>query len=201
VSGPTATVLCAEALSTKQIEDISGWLRRISSDVRQEQTTWTFSVLNGASFGLPYTGQVVGCQFSMGVENVNEWYSADELSQMEGCLHFVPKQQISIGAGCSAQVDHLLLGHIALDLARQLNGWVSISGALTPSGRPPEGRERDDYVRGWTLDEIKQYLNALPGVVCEILYQTSPDKHSIYHVVDQDFLHAWLQHPDFHMVK
>ena len=51
------------------------------------------------------------------------------------------------------------------------------------------------------LDEIRAYVKAMPGSIYEIEYVTAADHRSIFHIVDVAFLQAWMEHPNFRMIK
>ena len=54
-----------------------------------------------------------------------------------------------------------------------------------------------------TVEAVEQYVQelSLPGRVFHMYYITARNTIWIYHLVDPDFLRAWLQHPHFHMIK
>jgi hypothetical protein len=41
----------------------------------------------------------------------------------------------------------------------------------------------------------------MPGRIIEIPYETASGDEWLFHVVDPEFMRAWLTHPDFHMIK
>ncbi|MEU2179335.1 DUF6368 family protein [Streptomyces thermolilacinus] len=41
----------------------------------------------------------------------------------------------------------------------------------------------------------------LPGRLAEVSYDTGGGGRWLRHVGDVEFLEAWLQHPDFHLIK
>ncbi|WTV33251.1 DUF6368 family protein (plasmid) [[Kitasatospora] papulosa] len=53
-----------------------------------------------------------------------------------------PVQGLIVGAGCSGSVNHVLLGHLTLALARRLDALVDFDGLL--SGHPTAGDETSD---------------------------------------------------------
>ena len=53
------------------------------------------------------------------------------------------------------------------------------------------------------LNAIHRYTQklALPGRVRSIGYETARGTRWLYHVLDAEAMCAWLEHPDFHLVK
>ncbi|MER8100875.1 DUF6368 family protein [Kitasatospora sp. NPDC094016] len=41
----------------------------------------------------------------------------------------------------------------------------------------------------------------LPGRVMEVSYDTGGSGRQLRHFGDVEFLEAWLEHPDFHLIK
>ena len=52
-----------------------------------------------------------------------------------------------------------------------------------------------------SLEEISAYVQSMPGEVYEIYYETASNGQWIYHIVDTEFMRAWLNHPRFRMIK
>jgi hypothetical protein len=52
-----------------------------------------------------------------------------------------------------------------------------------------------------SLEEISAYVQAMPGKIYEIYYETASNGRSVYHIVDTTFMRAWLNHPRFRMIK
>ncbi|MFE5587824.1 DUF6368 family protein [Kitasatospora sp. NPDC056531] len=107
-----------------------------------------------------------------------------------------PVQGLVVGAGCSGSVNHVLLGHLALTLALRLDALVDFDGLL--SSLPAAG---DDTGNEAVLARGRALASALPGRLAEISYDTGGGGRWHRHVGDVEFLRAWLQHPDFHLVK
>ncbi|SRR6266699_7056702 len=52
-----------------------------------------------------------------------------------------------------------------------------------------------------SLEEISEYVQAMPGKIYEINYETESNGQWVYHIVDTVFMRAWLNHPRFRMIK
>ncbi|MGW1412705.1 DUF6368 family protein [Streptomyces sp. NPDC002403] len=105
-----------------------------------------------------------------------------------------PVQGLVLAASCSGQVNHALLGHLALAFAQRLHALIDFDGVLgyTPGDRAEEAAD---------LARARALVAALPGTVREVSYDTGSGDRWIRHVGDLQFLSSWLQHPDFRLVK
>ncbi|WP_406115115.1 DUF6368 family protein [Kitasatospora purpeofusca] len=102
----------------------------------------------------------------------------------EDCSAFSqpPVQGLVVGAGCSGPVNHVLLGHLALALARRLDALVDFGGLL--SRRPAAG--------GGTGDEAVParagaLASELPGNAAEVSYETWGGERWLRHVETWSF--------------
>ncbi|MFF6903737.1 DUF6368 family protein [Streptomyces hydrogenans] len=107
-----------------------------------------------------------------------------------------PVQGLIVGAGCSGSVNHVLLGHLTLALARRLDALVDFDGLL--SGHSIAG---DDTSNEAVLARARALASDLPGGLVEVSYDTGGGDRWLRHVGDVESLEAWLQHPDFHLIK
>lgn len=89
----------------------------------------------------------------------------------------------------------MLLGHLALALARRLGALIDFDGVL---GYPTP---RDETVDDAHLARARALVASLPGMVAEVSYDTGSGSRWFRHVSDVEFLAAWLRHPEFHLVK
>ncbi|MFE2722760.1 DUF6368 family protein [Kitasatospora sp. NPDC059327] len=150
-----------------------------------------FWVRDGSALGLPaFDPAGVGVFFLPEDEEIpaeDEDYSAFSRPPVQGLV---------AGTGCSGPVNHMLLGHLVLALARRLDAAVDFDGLL--SSRAAEG---DDTRNEAVLTRARALASALPGRLSEVSYDTWGGSRWIRHVGDAAFLEAWLQPPDFHLVK
>lgn len=91
-------------------------------------------------------------------------------------------------------MNHLLLGHIALVLARRLDALIDFDGIL---GHPTP---RDGTCMDAFVDRSRAMVASLPGIVAEMSYDTGGGERWFRHVGDAQFPAAWLGHPGFHPV-
>ncbi|MEW5627230.1 DUF6368 family protein [Streptomyces hydrogenans] len=106
-----------------------------------------------------------------------------------------PVQGLILCAGCSGPENHLLLGHLALHLARWLGALVDFDGVL--GYRSPLDGPDDEAA----LATARALVASLPGTVAEVFYDTGGGDRWFRHVGDVEFLTAWLRHPGFHLIK
>jgi hypothetical protein len=124
------------------------------------------------------------------------------LAATTACLGYRPIQDIVLYAGCRGAENHRILGELTLRVAERYSGMIDLGGALSPYVRlwefPPDATEADHPSQ--TPEAIRAFVGALPGRVCEIPYRASGGRTLFTHLVDVEFMRAWLQHPDFHMI-
>lgn len=102
---------------------------------------------------------------------------ADELCSIAEVIGSMPTQDIGLAAMCNQEIDHRILGEMALWLAENTNGFVDLGGDDLPI--PPE----------------------MPGRVARIPYDTASGWQSEYVIMDHVAFRAWLRCPAFAMVK
>ncbi|WP_327075657.1 DUF6368 family protein (plasmid) [Kitasatospora purpeofusca] len=193
MSGPAVGLWLFEPRRFADIlADVVPWLETFCEPVKTKAGGEVdFWVRDGSALGLPTFDPVgVGVFFLSEDEEIpaeDEDYSAFSRPPVQGLV---------VGAGCSGPVNHMLLGHLALALARRLDAPVDFDGLL--SSRPAEG---DDTRNEAVLTRARALASALPGKLAEVSYETGGGSRWLRHVGDAAFLEAWLQHPDFHLVK
>ncbi|MFE2273663.1 DUF6368 family protein [Streptomyces lavendulae] len=107
-----------------------------------------------------------------------------------------PVQGLIVGAGCSGPVNHVLLGHLTLALTRRLDALVDFDGLL--GGHRTTGEDTSNEA---VLTRARALASDLPGRLTEVSYDTGGGGRWLRHVGDVEFLEAWLQHPDFRLIK
>ncbi len=181
--GLRSRILLRRPLKDIERNAIGYGLRKFCTRVEDgyfEEEGWDFWIENGSALRIKYQGPMRRMYVS--------FYSSEvEIEPVEGATiaaHFgwTPRYAFNIGAYQDEPVDHLLLGGLILNLAEQFKGLVDYCGYLTP------GRISDSQ------KQFKERLKLLQGKVCVVngYYQ--------HHVSDTNFLHSWLQHPNFAMI-
>ncbi len=207
MGGPGARVLLRNALTEEQLTSLEQWLRSITSSLEGKRGDWrSFWITDGNLIGLPDDCHRA-CALGLSIRKVEtEQDVVDKEAQAElqieheqfvQYLGFVPKQSLDLGAGCNRPLDHRMLGQLALLLAERYDGIIDLYGAIEPPLKPKQ--DWSDV----TVEEVEQYVQELsfPGRIFHIYYITVNNTLWISHLIDPDFLRAWLQHPNFHMIK
>jgi hypothetical protein len=137
------------------------------------------------------------------VVTVGQWQAADhdEAAEMVDAIGSQPGIQITLCAMVNSDYDHLVLGHLALGLARRYDALVDLCGPL-----PVPRLHASTWPHSWQDEPehaaaTRTVIASLPGRVYEIAYRTVTGGTWVYHLVDARFLAEWLAHPDFRMVK
>jgi hypothetical protein len=118
----------------------------------------------------------------------------DEVVGVEAAVAFRPRYAVGLIAFVNDPSAHRTLGRLAADLAWRTAGWVDLDGPLGPVGRSSLDT---------SLTEIHRYVAelALPGQVRSVEYETAAGNQWLFNLLDAEAMRAWLQHPDFHLVK
>ncbi|MFF7994628.1 DUF6368 family protein [Kitasatospora xanthocidica] len=193
MSGPAVGLWLFEPCGFADIlVDVVPWLETFCNPV--EATVGggvDFWVRDGSALGLrDFDPAAVGVFFLSEDEEIpaaDEDYSAFSRSPVQGLV---------VGAGCSGLVNHALLGHLALALARRLDALIDFDGLL--GSHPVGGHGTGNQA---VLARARALASELPGNLSEISYDTGGGGRWLRHVGDVEFLQAWLQHPDFHLIK
>lgn len=106
-----------------------------------------------------------------------------------------PVREFTVISYASSDTHHVLLGHLALALARRLNALIDFDGVLGYAGTLDESRVAGELARARAL------VADLPGTLVEVSYETARGHCCYRHVGDAEFLAAWLRHPRFRLVK
>ncbi|WP_049653572.1 DUF6368 family protein [Kitasatospora sp. MY 5-36] len=192
MSGPAVGLWLFEPCSFGDVlAGVVPWLETFCEPVRTEAGgDLAFRVREASPLGLRHFDPVGVGGF---VLSEDEYVPADD----EDYSAFLtpPVQGLVLCADCSGQENHLLLGHLALALARRFGALVDFDGVL---GFPtPRDGTRGDA----DLARARALVASLPGKVAEVSYDTGGAGRWFRHVGDVEFLAAWLRHPDFHLVK
>jgi hypothetical protein len=213
--GPVAWVLLARPLADDAAEELAQWLAAVSERARPAAGAtrrWQVNGLNAARLvpsgaGDDQTDCVVEVAISDGGAGSDD-PGRDEA--VRSALGWLPAQRIAIAAACNGRADHRVIAALAAALAERYHGVIDLLGAITPpdmpwrawhlAGRQGMVSDRDQRTTA-SLEAISRYVTAMPGTVHEAYYDLSEHQIWVWHVVDAAFLRAWLQHPDFHMIK
>ncbi|MEV5989407.1 DUF6368 family protein [Streptomyces sp. NPDC052051] len=166
------------------------WLETFCDPVETEADgSLAFRVREPAALGLhPFNTAGAGMFFL----SEDDFIPADD--EDYSAFSAAPAQGLVLAAGVSGQVNHTLLGHLALAFARRLHALIDFDGVLgyTPGDRRQEATD---------LARARAMVASLPGTLREVSYDTGRGDRWIRHVGDEEFLTAWLHHPDFHLIN
>ncbi len=160
---------------------------------------------NGTLATVPDGSAGIGCEFHL---SMCEAYYVDdvELLQIEERIGYLPEHVIFVTAGCRTALDARLLVEIASLICEAVDGWIAFDFLLHPASTLPTERLWDRrLVSGWSLDQIRKFIDSFPGTVYEIERDRSRDEVDerdvikAYHLVDPTYLRAWLQYPGFYI--
>ena len=207
MGGPVSAVLLPQELTPAQLKELKEWLDGISYDVTFEPTPdwclyeWDFHVYDTISIGGSYTG--VGEPFGLGILPYSE-LETGEASHLKAAFGFWPKQELQIVAFCNGRTDHQILGQLTLHLAEKYNGVIDFNGALDPPiDLLPFSFDADYWQRNWSEFELafEEWMKDMPGKIVGIEYEVGNGRKWVSHKANLEFFRAWLQHPQFRMIK
>ena len=181
-------------------------LRAISEELNKgEIGYWEFWVINTLPIHGDYVGKGRPFGFSMQAPEQTLEVDPDDLASIHNHFGFQPEYCVQVDASCNDETDHAILGALMLHFATSLDGVIDFGGAILPrlpAGLDKKGswwKKKDEWAN--VESYFRKMVEIMPGKVVSIEYQTINDKTWAYHVADATFLRAWLQHPDFHMIK
>jgi hypothetical protein len=173
--------------------DAVPWLEGFC-DVRIENDdSLEFDVRRPSAIGLQSLERPSSGAFHLGPESLEDY-------REEGFpgLDRSPAAELSLLAYCSGPDNHLLLGRLALFLAERFDALIDFGGLLGYRYSIHDASDEEEATR---LAEARALVSSLPGRVWEMPYAAYGGGRAYSHVGDREFLAAWLEHPDFRMVK
>lgn len=191
MSGPAVGLWLFETGSFEDtLRTVTPWLKTFCRSIEDGGAGRTFRVQGVGPLGLQAVDIASVCDFDL---SDDDYLPSDDDDY--SALPQPPVRGLILAAACSGSVNHLLLGHLALSLARRLDALIDFDGVLGYS------IPRDETRVAAGLSRARQLVAALPGRVAEVPYLTASGKGWFRHVGDAEFLAAWLQHPGFRLVK
>ncbi len=206
MAGPVAGVVFSRVMAPSWRADVQSYIDAVASS-REGDDFW---VSRMALPGCSYDG--TGRPFILGLDDrYNEWtlpwvskepldcfWTAASFQQAFGQL---PDHTVSFAAMCNDIEDHYILGGLLLVVAERLGGAIDIGGLILPasvSSAVPGG-----WRASWdTLQPgVQAFTRSMPGVAIAAPYKTAAGHEWASHMVDLTFFRAWMQHPEFRMIK
>ena len=196
MAGPSAAVLLPTAWAAADVDELRVWLARSFSPDGSEN--W-WVLRDPRALGMSESLKPGPMLVEPGPHEDDD---VDETACLTRAAHFAPGCEIVLAAAVNGADDHRLLAELAVLIARRYKGLIDLGGRLpvpAPVGMPPPAASdaADEHRTGGARETIM----ALPGRWHEIPYRTAGGEVATYHVVDADFLAAWINHPLFRMVK
>lgn len=190
MGGPAAGVLLRHQLSEAELAETRDWLSaRVTSwynPSAELEQDWEFCLEWPSGLGNenPPRTCLMGIAFyrldpSLERSSPASWSESD-LKRVAQALGWMPKYALGVWIGCSQSCDHKRLGWLCAELVYRFDGIVDVGRQLPiPDGN---GESPGRLVRVDTEYGIEGKLSET-------------------HLIDAAFLRAWLQHPDFYMIK
>ena len=206
MGGPSAGVLFAKSAVPNWQEVIDGVISCLGS----VEPDGTIQVSTTLALGGSYVG--IGRPFFIG-SGVDEQIAAEELladcgalgTRYETDFGVRPDAEIGLDAFVNDSEDHRILGEITLALARRLEGIIDMGGLIVPFSTYKAAQLlRGAFERIHWSDVklgVESFTDALPGIAVARPYRVNIEREWASHTVNMEFLQAWLQHPEFHMIK
>jgi hypothetical protein len=162
--------------------DAVRWLESFCEVRVKDNGSLEFDVRQPSAIGLPgLDDRPHRCDFHLSPDSLEDY----EEFGFPGFDH-PPAASLVLGVYCSGPVNHRILGHLALFLSapERYDALIDFNGLLKGS-----------------LAESRALVSSIPGRIWELPYSTGEDSRWYSHVGDRAFLTAWLDHPEFQMIK
>jgi hypothetical protein len=211
MGGPTVSVALREPLTPAEIEDLGAWIGSVASHVYQNGQPKTFGPFTylavwkiGIDDGTPICMAAYDCSSSCPVsiliydpllERDNDLFS-----QMLAQLGYAPVRHVGLSAPCNKDIDHRILGHLALLLAERLHGIIDLNGAWYPPMNIDRLWEDPGDWGLWQRPDAP-YVHPGPGKVYEFHYTTVNGRPWYSNYADVEAFRARLQQEHFHLIK
>ncbi|MEW9527402.1 DUF6368 family protein [Microbispora sp. NPDC049125] len=196
MAGPAVALLLTKRRERSDFTDLVPWLETFCDPVEiDDDDSLNFWIRKPATLGAPPDLDVTEAGlFNLSHDN-NFGMGGEDYSAFTP----PPVQGLALFAGSSGRTNHLLLGYVALVMARRFSAFIDFDGALGYRRRLLDLVTENETRR----TEARQLVSSLPGVIKEVSWSYPDDygSHGWSHVGDAEFLAAWLEHPEFHLIK
>jgi hypothetical protein len=199
MAGPVATVLIPEPLSDSGRAAIGEMVDAVSvHDPDEPPVLGAFWVRDTAPIEGGYSGE--GRPFAIETGLQPDW-EPGQLAAVAEAFGCAPRDELVVIAFCNGREDHRILGELCLRLADRFGGVICFGGALWPDVPPEAGFDILDA--DWPRVEpyFRRMVAGVPGRVVGLRHERASGGEWVVHVGDASFLRAWLEHPQFRMVK
>ena len=194
MGGPAAGVLLHRVPEDHDILALRTWL---GGTARYHDASGDADLLKGWEFFLnwpatlgdePAEGSCLGglklCLIDPDAEySGDSCFSSADWARISLALGWMPACELSVWINCNRPRDHKVLGWFSAELATRFDGMIDLDGTLALP-------DREDWSRF-----------GLAGRVVEASYSIDANRSGSVHLVDPEFLRAWMFQPQFHMIK
>lgn len=199
MAGPAATVLLPQTLSAAGRAALGECVHAVSDHgLDKPPTLDDFCVCDTRPISGGYVGECRPFAVQVGLQP--EW-EPRQLAGVAEAFGFAPADELVVVAFCNRGADHRILGELCVWLAERFGGLIHFGAALWPP--VPREANIDALDADWRQVEpfFRRMVEGLPGRVVGLRSEPQPGLEWVAHVADAAFLRAWLEHPQFHMVK
>jgi hypothetical protein len=171
-------------------------LERIAVIDEQRDNYFDFRFKKGKTLGLKLKEN--SCPFLLDISIKKEELDTLQKADFEAKIKDNPVAFLSVSAMCKSKDDHYLLAVFMLELQKILRGYIDLNGSIVP----PLLRDKNgDFIHQTHADEVN-YVQQIKGEIHEIHYEIEEGgRTSYYHICSAEWLHNWMQHDDFHLIK
>jgi Family of unknown function (DUF6368) len=171
-------------------------LERIAIIDEKRDNYFDFRFKKGKTLGLNLKEN--SCSFLFDISTKKEVLDELQKADFKAKIKDNPVAFLSISAMCKSKDDHHLLAAFMLELQKILGGYIDLNGSIVP----PLLRDKNgDFIQQSHQDYVN-YVQQVKGEIHEIHYEIETGgRTSYYHICDAVWLHNWLLHEDFHLIK
>lgn len=171
-------------------------LERIAVIDEQREGFYDFHFKKGKTLGLNL--KEISCPFLLDISTKKEVLDELQKADFKAKIKDNPAAFLNLAAMCKSKDDHHLLAAFMLELHKILGGFINIHGIILP---PLLRNAKGEFIHHTHEDQVR-YVKAIKGEIHEIRYEIETGgRTSYYHICDAVWLHNWLLHEDFHLIK
>lgn len=211
----SVTVALRACLTAEQVEGLRAWLADIADDVwtqtwmglGKDEQLWGMLVADVALLGVDSAPSPTLHAFDVLLRR--EPTESDILDdpdeqavrmRWKAQVGFYPEQVLELSSAGHHEIEHRLLGHLALRLAKRYDGIINLSGAWYPPMNLDWVPESDP-ANGWTKAGQQPFAYVGPGRVCEIQYVKGRGTNWYYNLADVKAFRTMLQQEAFYLIE
>jgi Family of unknown function (DUF6368) len=195
MAGPVIQLRATNFSKTDQAKMLK-MLERIAVIDEKRDNYFDFRFKKGKTLGLYLKEH--SCPFLLDISTKKEELDELQKADFKAKIKDNPAAFLSISAMCKSKDDHYLLAAFMLELHKILGGYIDFNGSIVP---PLLRDNNGDFIHQTHQDQVN-FVKQFKGEIHEIHYEIEEGgRTSYYHICDAKWLHNWLQHDDFHLIK